>query len=521
MEDFLFIDCQTTGFSPSSGSLLEIAWAWSGSDEIHSRVVALPPGEFLPPRVAEVTGIGPEELATAIPVDQARADFNASLSTRASKPVAVIHYAQFEKAFLKEFLHLDETDFPFTVLCSYQIAQRLFPNLPSRNIRGLAGYFGERLPEIKRASTHVAATMQIWRGLVAELKNRGIAIADLPEWLKTTAKPKNTRYEYRIDKEQRLNLPEQPGVYRMLSKAGEVLYVGKATNLRDRVNSYFRGRKGRDPRKLEMLAQAWSLKVTPVDSVLESALLENEEIKKYDPPYNVVFKARGRQMLFYSDDFEHRSATQNGHEPRGPFRFFNNVEQIRWLQQSLLSGEFRQVFYDDVPLEDLPKGFAVFVARRGQPVGHWTVLRNCVAWGLWNLRRQSREASVDIDEEADLEAAEEPVIERALTAEEIADKFERLFTRAGAEDHRARSMTRLLNARVRWKTSERWHQLDFVQGRTGAESVAAPADVRYPWRDLGIADYDRMAILLSELARYEHSVQPLQTKVGSECLSFA
>jgi hypothetical protein len=60
-----------------------------------------------------------------------------------------------------------------------------------------------------------------------------------------------------VDRIKRLEFPNRPGVYRMLSQSGQVLYVGKATSLKSRVNSYFRGQKGRDRKKLEMLAQVW------------------------------------------------------------------------------------------------------------------------------------------------------------------------------------------------------------------------------------------------------------------------
>ena len=91
-----------------------------------------------------------------------------------------------------------------------------------------------------------------------------------------------------------LQYADRPGIYRMLRTSGDVLYVGKAASLHKRVNSYFRGQKNRDRFKLEMLAQVWDLRVSECNSALEAALLENDEIKRYDPPYNVVLK-RGRE----------------------------------------------------------------------------------------------------------------------------------------------------------------------------------------------------------------------------------
>ena len=75
----------------------------------------------------------------------------------------------------------------------------------------------------------------------------------------------------------------------MLSQSGEVLYVGKATSLRSRVNSYFRGQKGPRPPQRDDRASLES-DATPCATPLEAALLESDEIKRLNPPYNVVLK---------------------------------------------------------------------------------------------------------------------------------------------------------------------------------------------------------------------------------------
>ena len=79
----------------------------------------------------------------------------------------------------------------------------------------------------------------------------------------------------------RLALPDGPGVYRMLRISGDVLYVGKATSLHHRVNSYFRKQKGIHERTLEMLSQARDLSFVVTESPLEAALLEPDEIKRH------------------------------------------------------------------------------------------------------------------------------------------------------------------------------------------------------------------------------------------------
>jgi hypothetical protein len=82
------------------------------------------------------------------------------------------------------------------------------------------------------------------------------------------------------------DLPEGPGVYRFLSDAGAVLYVGKARSLRARVRTYFGGSDGRR-RHAELMARAAGVRITETCSEAEALLLEAEAIREESPPYNV------------------------------------------------------------------------------------------------------------------------------------------------------------------------------------------------------------------------------------------
>jgi len=100
------------------------------------------------------------------------------------------------------------------------------------------------------------------------------------------------------------NLTNKPGVYRMYNVDGEVIYVGKAKNLKKRVSSYFRLQVD-NAKTRSLVSQIADMDVTVVNSETEAFLLENNFIKKYKPRYNVVMRDDKSYPFIFLSDHEH------------------------------------------------------------------------------------------------------------------------------------------------------------------------------------------------------------------------
>src|SRR4030066_1603718 len=85
-------------------------------------------------------------------------------------------------------------------------------------------------------------------------------------------------------------IPTNPGVYLFKDKKGTILYVGKAGNIRHRVNSYFQKREGKDVKTLAMLEKVVDIETIVTDTEKEAFILENNLIKAHHPRYHVKLR---------------------------------------------------------------------------------------------------------------------------------------------------------------------------------------------------------------------------------------
>lgn len=535
----LALDCQAAGATPAYGDLLELGWAVCASagepGPVQSRFVVPRTRRPIRRAVRELTGWSEACIAEAVEEREAWALLREDMAqwTLAGRvPVpTVIHFARFELAFLRD-LHErlgEASEFPFDAVCLHAIAARLFPELPRRNIRALAGFLGHSPELVRRSAGHVEATVFIWRALVPLLEEAGVRTwGELRSWLDTPAvRSRRARRVYPLAPERRRALPDRSGVYRFVRRNGDVIYVGKAASLKKRVASHFNGRARITERALELLTQVYDIHHTETPSVLEAALLETDEIKRLDPPYNVQLRSHERGAWFASRDLREAVQVPDGAHQVGPLPSERALAPL-WALVALASGDdtpLLRALALAVPFAFLPEpqlfmqGWQGFSSDFLDPSEPSAARRtDCAARALW-IQRGLRE----------LDASPEDRAPDEWDLARVRRRLERNLVQTGLLLRRARFLCLLADASVafRERGAEKARLLVISLGElsergeleavTEVRSLAArrPRALRERQRSFSVAAYDRLRVLLTELRRVHDEGGDVALRIGT------
>jgi excinuclease ABC subunit C len=121
-------------------------------------------------------------------------------------------------------------------------------------------------------------------------------------------------------------LPKTPGVYFHKNTNGEIIYIGKAANLRNRVKQYFQKSRVRDPKTDLLVAEIADVDWTELETEVDALFLEAELVKRYLPRYNILLRDDKSQQFVridYKSDYPTVSLTRrpidDGAEYFGPY----------------------------------------------------------------------------------------------------------------------------------------------------------------------------------------------------------
>jgi DNA polymerase III epsilon subunit family exonuclease len=281
LEDATYVvfDLETTGLSPGSSAICEIGAVRVRGLELEGRFETLVnPRRPLPAPIAALTGIDPRALHGAPPVDLAVRRF----LEFAGDAVLVAHNARFDLGFLdREVERLTGRRVAAPVVDTVWLARRLLEGRLKRvGLASLAYFFGTSAQPCHRALADSEATAEILLALIGLAQERGAeTVAQLVELSAPRAR--------RLAGKRGLvaGAPASPGVYLFRDRNDQVLYVGRARDLRARLRSYFRTDRQR-PAVEAALGALERVEWRVLGSELEAGLEELRLLRELRPPAN-------------------------------------------------------------------------------------------------------------------------------------------------------------------------------------------------------------------------------------------
>ncbi len=272
---FAFLDIETTGGHASHDRITEIGIRfWRAGKVVGEWQTLINPQTRISPFIEQLTGINNAMVAQA----PTFAEIAEDLASVLEGTVFVAHNARFDYGFIKsEYRRLGRL-FAARVLCTVKLSRRLYPGFKRHNMDALIARHGLGAVQRHRAMGDVSAMLAFFEHARAECGDERMELA-IQELLQKPSLPSH------LPPEQIDNLPRGPGVYRFYGENDVLLYVGKSTNIAQRVGSHFSGDHS-STRGVRLSQSLRRVDYTETAGELGALLLELRQIKTLNPLFN-------------------------------------------------------------------------------------------------------------------------------------------------------------------------------------------------------------------------------------------
>jgi len=291
---FSVVDVETTGLSPVKNRIIEIAIVKIENLKITDKMdYLINPQTYIPPFITSLTGISNDDIIGAPQFSEVAEEVIRFMENT----ILTAHNFSFDASFLNtEFMICGKEFVNEHSCCTLKIARKIYPTLKSKSLSSVSEFLNLRNHNKHRALGDAEITAKVLIKIIKELQIKD-RIKTVGEFL-AYQKGVNESPVLNVKKElldDFLSLPNAPGIYYFTNKKDEVIYVGKAKSIRDRVKTYFSPSAQKKPQKI--VKQAAHLKHIVTNSELTALLTEAETIKLLNPKFNSQLRRFGNKYF--------------------------------------------------------------------------------------------------------------------------------------------------------------------------------------------------------------------------------
>lgn len=269
---YAVIDIETTGGKYNEEGITEIAiHKFDGHRVVDQFISLVNPERTIQPFVVNLTGINNNMLRTAPKFHEvAKRIVEITEGT-----IIVAHNAQFDYRILRtEFRRLGY-EYQRKTLCTVDLSKKLIPDAESHSLGKLVRSLGIAVSDRHRANGDALATLKLFKLLLNKDMDKSI--------LKQVIRAEDLGELSQRQIDIVTQMPSQAGVYYMFNKEGELIFLGKSSDIKRRVNKHFTG-EGKRARQLQKETKKVTFELT--GSELIARLKENEELQRNRPRFN-------------------------------------------------------------------------------------------------------------------------------------------------------------------------------------------------------------------------------------------